>query len=221
LYGLPKVHKEGCPVRPILAAHSNPNFNLGKLLVPILSSLSDNDYTLKNSYDFVQSIGRLDNADSYFMCSLDVESLYTNVPVNETIDIILDRIFTNDLILHHGLTRNSLQKLLKLSLNDSFFRFDGCLYQQLDGLAMGSALSPVVANIFLDQFETQHLRNCPPEFKPKFYRRYLDDTFFLFNNEEEALLFFIILTVGMIKLTSRMKKRPTTVSHSLMFWSNA
>ncbi len=50
LYGLPNVHKEDCPIRPILSALNTFNYNLAKFFVPILSHLTTNQYTIKNSY---------------------------------------------------------------------------------------------------------------------------------------------------------------------------
>lgn len=190
LYGLPKIHKENCPIRPIVSACSTHNFNIGKELIPLISHLATNEYTLKNSYDFVSCINNFSGADNYFMCSLDVESLYTNIPVNETIEIILDAIFTNDVVLHHDLSRDQLKKLLNLALCDSYFKFNNAIYKQKDGLAMGSSLSPIIANIFLNHFEEMHLNGCPNNIKPQLYRRYLDDTFLLFRNSDQASQFF-------------------------------
>jgi len=55
---------------------------------------------------------------------------------------------------------------------------------------MGSCLSPVIANIFLNHFESNHIQNCPESIKPILYKRYLDDTFLLFDNENLAIQFF-------------------------------
>ena len=55
---------------------------------------------------------------------------------------------------------------------------------------MGSPLSPVIANVFLCNFENQYLEQCDPTFKPDFYRRYLDDTFILFRNSDKIDSFF-------------------------------
>ena len=54
---------------------------------------------------------------------------------------------------------------------------------------MGSSLSPIIANIFLKYFEQSLLAQCPSDFKPNFYKRYLDDTFLLFNSREKAQQF--------------------------------
>ena len=191
MYGLPKVHKPNVPVRPILSACNTHNFKLGKQLVPILSHLAANEYTLNNSYEFCTLMQQFPDADTYFMCSFDVESLYTNVPLAETINIVLDRLFEEgpDSIFN-GFSRSDFRKLLQLSLQDTYFKFNNSVYKQVDGLAMGSSVSPIIANIFLNHFETVHLNSCPPEIKPTLYRRYLDDTFILFRSEMQARAFF-------------------------------
>ena len=66
------------------------------------------------------------------------------------------------------------------------FIFNEQYYEQVDGLAMGSPLSATLANVFLSHHEQQWINNCPPSFKPKYYKRYVDDTFLLFDNEEQA-----------------------------------
>jgi hypothetical protein len=191
LYGLPKIHKSKCPIRPIVSAFKSHNFNLGKQLLPLISHLSTNTYSLQNSYDFSTTIQNIPEASKLFMCSLDIQSLYTNVPVKETIEIILSKLYDNNSIaLYEGFSEQQFKKLLELSLQDTYFRFNKLLYNQTEGLAMGSALSPVVANIFLTDFERKHLDTCPIEFKPLFYRRYLDDTFILFKSELQSVNFF-------------------------------
>ena len=49
---------------------------------------------------------------------------------------------------------------------------------------MGSCLGPTLANAFLCHHETNWLNECPPEFKPKFYKRYVDDTFLIFEKSQ-------------------------------------
>ena len=190
LYGLPKIHKQNVPVRPIVSACNTHNFKLSKRLVPIIEKFSINEYTLKNSYDFVNSVQSIPNANSLYMCSLDVESLYTNVPLDDSINILLDNMFPDPSINYKGFSRKDFKGLLQRSLNDSFFTFNNNIYKQKDGLAMGSPLSPVIANTFLKDFEEKHLESCPINFKPIFYRRYLDDTFILFKCKADSELFY-------------------------------
>ena len=59
-------------------------------------------------------------------------------------------------------------------------------YIQVHGVAMGSPLGPILANIFLSHHEENWLNKCPIKFKPSFYRRYVDDIFVLFESSESA-----------------------------------
>ena len=187
LYGLPKVHKNNVPLRPILAAYNAPNFNLAKFLVPILNKLTSNPYTLLNSATFIPQILR-QNANS-FMVSFDVQSLFTNVPLQETIDIILNKLFPTPDSIVNGFNRVNFEKLLELAVMNTNFIFNGKLYKQVDGMAMGSPLGPTFANIFMCHLEEQFISQCPDHFKPRFYKRYVDDTFVLFSNRDAAQSF--------------------------------
>ena len=88
-------------MRPILASYNTPNYKLAKFLVPLLEPLTKNEFTLSNSYLFKDKI--LSQDSSLLMASFDVESLFTNVPVGETIDIILSKLFPeSDSIFNNG-----------------------------------------------------------------------------------------------------------------------
>ena len=99
-----------------------------------------------------------------FMCSLDISSLYTNIPVAVTIELILDNIFTNSISIYKSINRKNFQKILQLALNNTYLKFNGKIYEQKEGLAMGASLSPTVANIILNYFETNCLAECPDDF---------------------------------------------------------
>ena len=68
--------------------------------------------------------------------------------------------------------------------------FNGRLYHQIDGVAMGSPLGPLFANIFMSFHEKTWLSNCPSLFKLLLYRRYVDDCFLLFRSLDHIPLFF-------------------------------
>ena len=187
LYGLPKVHKEGIPLRPILASYNTPSYKLAKYLVPLLQPFSENEFTLSNSSKFADEI--LTQDTDLYMVSLDIVSLFTNVPLHETIQIVLDRIFNKPDYIYHGFDKDEFEKLLKLAVLDTDFLFNGKHYKQTDGVAMGSPLGPVLANVFMCHLENIMFNQCPSEYRPVYYRRYVDDTFLLFRNRFAAQQF--------------------------------
>ena len=85
-----------------------------------------------------------------------------------------------------GVSKNNFRDLLNLASRESFFTFNSKFYIQVDGVAMGSPLGPILANIFLSHHEENWLNKCPIKFKPSFYRRYVDDIFVLFESSESA-----------------------------------
>ena len=137
LYGSPKVHKtvvNNTPnFTPILSATNRPTYSLAKLLNPILSPLTTNEFTVKNSFDFAEEVVNYDH--NLYMASLDVESLFTNIPLEETIKNCVNDLFSNN--FYSGkLSRKDLYELLKLATTESSFIFDNKLYKQIDGVAM-------------------------------------------------------------------------------------
>ena len=82
------------------------------------------------------------------MASFDVKSLFTNIPLDETIDIIINKCFASA-THYHAISRDQFRDLLNFSVKNCHFLFDDVLYKQVDGVAMGSPLGPLFANIFL------------------------------------------------------------------------
>ena len=89
------------------------------------------------------------------MCSYDVVSLCTNVPLGEGIDICADALYRNDeidpVITTH--TEDSFRELMRLATSEVEFSFNGEMYRQIDGVAMGSPLGPTLANIFVSFYD--------------------------------------------------------------------
>ena len=113
LYGNPKVHKtvvNNTPkFRPILSAINTPTYLLAKYLNPILSPLTTNEFTVKNSFDFAEEVVNYDH--KLYMASLDVESLFTNIPFEETIKSCDNDLFSSN-FYSDKLSRKDLHDLL-------------------------------------------------------------------------------------------------------------
>ena len=128
LCGLCKIHKaivDVCPpFRPILSAIGTPTYKIAKFLVPILSCLTINEFTVKDSFSFAKEIVEQDS--NFYMGSLDVDSLFTNIPLEETINICTESIYDqNDSI--EGLNKSEFKELLSLATKESYFTFNEIL----------------------------------------------------------------------------------------------
>ncbi|KAL9961314.1 hypothetical protein ACROYT_G030228 [Oculina patagonica] len=118
------------------------------------------------------------------LVSYDVTALFTNIPVDEAIR----KPFNNTYDLH--LERGDLVELLEVSVKNQLFQFDGEFYEQIDGVAMGSPLGPLLANTFMCSLEDK----LQEEGKiPSYYKRYVDDTFAIMPNTADAYAFLEVL----------------------------
>ena len=149
LYGSAKVHKpiiDNCPsFRPILSAIGTPTYNLEKFLIPVLSPLTVNEFTIHDSFSFAEEVVNFDG--NCIMACLDVESLFTNIQLDETIENCINDVFANNDTVHNFI-KEDLKELLKFASYESFFTFDNEYYGQLDGVAIGSPLGPTLAKVF-------------------------------------------------------------------------
>ena len=115
--------------------------------------------------------------ENEILLSLDVVSLFTMIPIKEAINVIED------------LTDPETSQLVGLCLNSTFFSFMGELYEQTCGVAMGSPLSPIIANLFMENFEEKALNTANP--KPEWWSRFVDDTFLIWAHGKEELDKFV------------------------------
>ena len=193
IYGLPNLHKlksadDQLKVRPIVSCINSFNYGLSGYLAKLLNPLIPKDHCADDTFSFLSDIKRIRNED-FYMVSYDVTSLFTNIPLNETINLATDLIFENNPEIK--ISKNDLKELFRFATSESHFLFDGNFYDQIDGVAMGSPLGPVLANLFMAIHEKDWLKNCNSP--PIFYRRYVDDIFCLVKNETEANSFLTYL----------------------------
>jgi hypothetical protein len=152
LYGLPKTNKQPMEMRPILSATDTYNFKLAEWLNQKLKPLINNKYMINDVFKFVEDIKHRQMRESDILVSFDVTALFTNVPVDETINYIVKKAFAdnwfND-VYNLNLSEDQLVKLLEIATKDQLFQFDGQLFKQVDGVAMGSPLGPLMANAMM------------------------------------------------------------------------
>ncbi|XP_021959716.1 uncharacterized protein LOC110855615 [Folsomia candida] len=174
-YGLPKIHKDGLPFRPIVDFRNSPSYNLAHFLNRILKCVTSKfPTTLKNSYEFADKIKNFIVPPNHELVSFDVTSLFTRVPIQQTLDYIKKRLDScNDWKAVTKLTSEEVMKLIKVTVNSNYFTRTGKIYKQNDGTPMGSPISPIFAEFCLQELEEQLILNNPDI---PFYQRFVDDS---------------------------------------------
>ena len=194
MYGLPKMHKvkrggSHEPIvpafRPIVSSIGTYNYKLAKFLTDKLSPHISMQHCAVDTFSFVEDIKKVSSCNQS-MVSFDVVSLFTNIPLNETIDLAVDLLMDKEPSIK--MSKKQLKKLFHFATAQTHFMFNGDYYDQIDGVAMGSPLGPVLANLFMSHHEKRWLSEYqgPPV---KFYKRYVDDIFCLFDHIDHAKLF--------------------------------
>lgn len=184
MYGLPKIHKKDVPLRPILSMTGSAQHQLAQWLSsvidPVLSLYSS--HCISDSFTFADAVRNFNFSSSVFLCSYDVVSLFTNVPLTETIDICANALYNGELS-PPPFPRDVFVELMQKATSSVEFSFNNIMHQQVDGVAMGSPLGPSLANIFVGYHEALLFKRVN---KPLMYYRYVDDTFTVFSNEADC-----------------------------------
>ena len=185
IYGLPKIHKNGIPFRPIVSNRCSACHPLSRFLVEIINPLTGKSSSyVKNSAHFVERISDAP-IHSNQMVSLDVVSLFTKVPTDETLAVVRDKLAADPLLEECiCIPIDNLMEMLTFCVETTYFGMEADIYRQDEGLAMGSPLSPVLANLYKEYFEEMALGST--SLNPSMWLRYVDDTFILWPHQEDV-----------------------------------
>ena len=186
IYGTAKLHKfsssDSFPkLRPIVSSIATFNYNVARFLCDLLSPLVPNDYSCKDTFSFVSQIKNA-NLSKKFLVSYYVTSLFTNIPLQQTTDTAINLIFNHSPNLN--INKKELKKMFLFATSQTHFIFNSKFYNQIDGVAMGSPLALVFANIFMGFYKSKWLDEYNLN-KPKFYLRYVDDILAAFDKEQD------------------------------------
>lgn len=177
-YGLAKIHKPEIPLRPVISAVGSALYAASKYLTRILKPMvGKGEYTVANSKEFVEALVDVQVAEDERLVSFDVKSLYTSLPIQRTLDVVEENLRNDDtLICRTPLTAEEVTALLKICLTSTYFSFQNEFFRLTDGVAMGSPVSSVVANLFMESLESRAISTAK-RFAPRLWRRYVDDVF--------------------------------------------
>ena len=151
----------------------------------VILLLSINEFTLKDSFDAVAKIKNIPLHmfdDGYNYVSFDVESLFRNVSIKRTIDIILKRIYI-DKVISTNFKKRSMKNLLLDTCTKTAFIFNGVIYEQRDSVCMWCNLGSLLANILIANLEEKVIKFLINNNTIKLYARYVDATLFVKKRE--------------------------------------
>ena len=186
-YGNPKIHKRlvNPPLRPIISQIGTVTYEISKQLNSIIRKYIPRKYAVESTYEFITLLKV--QQPSGKLASLDVESLFTNVPVHETIQIIIQNVYHHPEIPAPDIPPETLEALLELCTTKTPFRnINGDLYLQCEGVSMGSALGPTFAEFYMCNLENKVFESNP-DLKPIMYVRYVDDCFIVVDHVNSIL----------------------------------
>ena len=200
-YGLPKIHKPQLALRPINSSLQYPNSKIAQLVTDILTKSyeRDNTYYISDSFQFASFINNFELPENYVLVSLDVTSLFTNIPLQLVIDSVKKR--WPNIQPHTDISQDRFIELISFVFDTTYFTFQERFYKQIFGTPMGSVVSPIAAQYVMDDFSDVCLPTLP--FQMPFIKKYVDDiicavprdsvdsTLVAFNNVHQRLQFTI------------------------------
>lgn len=175
IYGLPKIHKPGLPLRPISSSINVPCYNMSKHIGEILKHIISEEFNIKNSLTLKEKLIDLELHKDEVLISFDVVSLFTNIPVHLAIKNIMAQ--WNVIQQHTKIPKSQFLKMLEFCLKDNnYLKFDTKIYHQTFGMPMGNPLSPTIADIILDSLLKTKINELQEQnINIKFIVKYVDD----------------------------------------------
>jgi len=183
-YGLPKIHKDTA-FRLIISSVDSLFYSLAFFLQGIMIKHVPNTFShIENSFKLTEKLKDIIISDNHILISLDVNCLFTNIPLDLAIDSVVKRWGH---IANSGLIpREEFLNALKLVFDSTYFRFDGVIYKQNFGTPIGSPLSPIISDLVMRDLEERALETL--NFSLPFYLRYADIVMTIPSNSVKKIL---------------------------------
>uniref|UniRef100_A0A7G3ARE3 Putative reverse transcriptase aedes albopictus n=1 Tax=Lutzomyia longipalpis TaxID=7200 RepID=A0A7G3ARE3_LUTLO len=136
-------------MRPVVAFIGSPTYALAKYVATLLSPLSNSPYNVKDSMELSRDINGKKLPEGFILASLDVISLFTNIPVRFALEEVERRF--HEIEGHTKIEKKDFMRMLDLCLTTGYFSYNDEIYLQLDGVAMGSPISPIIADVVMQR----------------------------------------------------------------------
>ena len=182
-YDLPKLHKDGTPMRPIVSYTGTPLYEISKYIANILKPYGKlKEQHTNSSKSFSTFICQQKIEPDEIMVSFDVTSLYTTIPIDQALLIIKDLLEHDQKLADMTLlSPKQILDLLDILLCTTYFKFNGDFYQQTDRAAMGGPTSAIVSEIYMQSLETTAITTA--DHPPKIWECHVDDVFSIVHKE--------------------------------------
>ena len=176
-YDLPKIHKPDTPLRPIVSSCGSVTYGVAKEPAKILKPLvGKSPHHINSTQHFVEQVKHITLAPGECLSSYDVSALFTSVPVDPALTIIMDLLVKDHTLKERTiLAVSDIILLLESCLKITYFSFQDQFYEQVAGAAMGSPVSLIAANLYMEYLEQKGLSIAPHH--PRFWCRLVDGTF--------------------------------------------
>ena len=157
-YTLTKIQKPTLVGRPIISGCDGPTERISSFVDRLIQPIAQmHDSYLKDTTDFINSIETKKFPANTILVSMDVTSLYTNIPQDEGINTVCQA-YEDYHNKEPPIPVWYLREMLSLILQENSFQFDGKEYLQIHGTAMGTKMAVAFANIFMAKIEREILR---------------------------------------------------------------
>lgn len=194
IYGLPKIHKKDIPLRPIISQCCSLTRKLHIYIQQLLKiGEAKIPNIIKDTTDFLNKLHLLKDkiSDDTLLVTMDVESLYTNIPLDFGIELLVEHYtrtlrYWNDFEIDvKPIPPKLLKIILEFTLRNCYFTFNNLIYKQIIGLTMGGASSVQEANIIMYKFFERFNHEYPSQVWDHY--RFIDDLFGIWSNDENSL----------------------------------
>ena len=174
-YGLPKIHKN-IPLRPIVSSIGSVAYGVAKVLAEIIKPLMGcSQHHVHNSQQFAEEMKEMKLEKGECIISYDIIALFTSIPIPSALEVMKKKLEQDTKLQKRTIMPvDTILELLAFCLNNTYFVFQDTFYEQTKGAAMGSPISPIIANIFMEAFEQRAI--AAALHPPRVWKRYIDDT---------------------------------------------
>lgn len=176
---LPKIHKEGNKIRPVVSDVNSPTSKISQWLTRKFRGYKRHEsFSVKNSLELAREIEGFEIGDNEVLVSFDVESLYPSVPLKDAKEAM------RRWVLEQDISDDEFElviALVEIVMEQRWLEFYDTIFEQKEGLSIGNPLSSKLAELFMGELETEM---SGESWFPRFWRRYVDDVIAIVNKEE-------------------------------------